>query len=163
MTRSTSFSVRRRYSIRSATVISFRPCRLQYGMRSGTRAIVPSSFMISQMTPAGFRPARRARSTAVSVWPARCSTPPGFAATGNTWPGRTRSPGPFVGSIATWIVCERSAAEIPVVTPSRASIELSKVGPVGCLVVVLHRRQAKLVAALLREQQADEAPRRASP
>ena len=27
------------------------------------------------------------------------------------------------GSIATWIVCARSAAEIPVVTPSRASTE----------------------------------------
>ena len=32
-----------------------------------TRAIVPSSFMISQTTPAGMRPARRARSTAASV------------------------------------------------------------------------------------------------
>jgi hypothetical protein len=33
----------------------------------GTRAIVPSSFMISQMTPAGISPAKRARSTAASV------------------------------------------------------------------------------------------------
>ena len=31
--------------------------------RSGMRAMDPSSFMISQMTPAGVRPARRARST----------------------------------------------------------------------------------------------------
>ena len=38
-------------------------------MRSGTRAIVPSSFMISHTTPAGIRPASRARSTAASVWP----------------------------------------------------------------------------------------------
>jgi hypothetical protein len=37
----------------------------------GTRAIVPSSRMISQTTPAGLRPASRARSTAASVWPAR--------------------------------------------------------------------------------------------
>ena len=57
----------------------FRPCCSQYATRSGTRAMVPSSFMISQMTPAGIRPARRARSTAASVWPARASTPPGRA------------------------------------------------------------------------------------
>ena len=40
------------------------------------RAIVPSSFMISQITPAGFSPASRARSTEPSVCPARRSTPP---------------------------------------------------------------------------------------
>ena len=34
-------------------MIIFRPCRSQYGTRSGTRAIVPSSFMISQTTPDG--------------------------------------------------------------------------------------------------------------
>jgi hypothetical protein len=33
------------------------------------RAIVPSSFMISQITPAARPPARRARSTMPSVWP----------------------------------------------------------------------------------------------
>ena len=122
--RSTSFSVRRRYSIRSSTVTSLIPWRSQYGIRSGTRAIVPSSFMISQTTPAGLRPASRARSTAASVWPDRCRTPPGRARSGKTWPGCTRSCGPLVGSMATWIVRERSAAEIPVVTPSRASTEI---------------------------------------
>ena len=85
--------------------------------------MVPSSFMISQMTPDGFRPASRARSTAASVWPARSSTPPGRAMSGNTWPGCTRSEGPLSGSMATWIVCARSAAEMPVVTPSRASTD----------------------------------------
>src|SRR6185503_18196294 len=39
------------------------------------------------------------------------------------WPGWTRSRGAELGSIATWIVRARSAAEMPVVTPSRASIE----------------------------------------
>jgi hypothetical protein len=34
----------------------------------------PSSFMISQMTPAGIIPAKRARSTEASVWPARTRT-----------------------------------------------------------------------------------------
>ena len=53
--------------------------------------MVPSSFMISQMTPAGMRPARRARSTEASVWPARTRTPPRRARSGKTWPGRARS------------------------------------------------------------------------
>jgi len=50
----------------------------------GRRAAVPSSFNTSQITPAGLRPARRARSTAVSVWPTRCSTPPSRARNGKT-------------------------------------------------------------------------------
>ena len=60
-------------------MIIVSPWRSQYGIRSGTRAIVPSSFVISQITPDGLRPARRARSTAASVWPMRSSTPPGRA------------------------------------------------------------------------------------
>ena len=51
------------------------------------------ALMISQMTPAGVSPASRARSTAASVWPARTSTPPSRARSGNTWPGRSRSCG----------------------------------------------------------------------
>ena len=57
-----------------ATEVILRLCSRQY-CRLGTRAMEPSSLMISQMT-AGFRPARRIRSTA-SVWPARTRTPPG--------------------------------------------------------------------------------------
>ena len=79
--------------------------------------------MISQITPAGIRPARRARSTAASVWPVRSSTPPSLALSGKTWPGWTRSWGCECGSIATWMVRARSGAEMPVVTPSRASTE----------------------------------------
>ncbi len=107
-------------------MIIFRPWRRQYSMRSGTRAMVPSSFMTSQMTAAGCRPARRARSTPASVCPARSSTPPGWAMSGKTWPGWTRSCGPHSGSTATWMVRARSAAEMPVVTPSRASIDCVK-------------------------------------
>ena len=110
-------------------MIIFKPWRSQYLSRSGTRAMVPSSFMTSQMTPAGVSPARRAKSTAASVWPARASTPPGFAMSGNTWPGCTRSSGPLRGSMATRMVCARSAAEIPVVTPSRASMVTVKAVP----------------------------------
>ena len=82
-------------------MIILRPWRSQYGIRSGTRAIVPSSFMISQMTLDGFRPASRERSTPASVWPTRSSTPPGLDLSGNTWPGWTSSRGLDLGSIAT--------------------------------------------------------------
>src|SRR2546430_285504 len=87
--------------------------------------------MISQTTPAGMSPASRARSTAASVWPARASAPPFRARNGKTCPGWTRSSGFVSGSIATWIVRERSGAEMPVVTPSRASTETVKAVPYG--------------------------------
>ncbi len=82
--------------------------------------------MISQITPAGSSPASRAMSTAASVCPVRISVPPSRAASGNTCPGVTMSAGDVSGLIATAIVCARSCAEIPVVTPSRASIETVK-------------------------------------
>ncbi|MEZ4393520.1 MAG: hypothetical protein R3A48_20820 [Polyangiales bacterium] len=90
--------------------------------RSVMRAMEPSSFMISQITPAGLRPAICARSMLPSVCPVRCSTPPGRARSGNTCPGDTRSSGFASGETATRMVCARSAAEIPVETPSRASM-----------------------------------------
>src|SRR5215208_2829355 len=113
-----------------ATVTILTPCSPQKFSRSGTRAIVPSSFMISQMTPAGLSPASRERSTAASVWPARCSTPPGRALKGKTWPGMTRSSGPVASPTATWHVCALSAAEMPVETPSFASMETVKAVPI---------------------------------
>ena len=58
----------------------------------------PVSFRISQSTPAGISPAIRARSTAASVCPARRSTPPSFATSGNKCPGRVKSAGLLVGS-----------------------------------------------------------------
>ncbi len=69
-------SFRSRYRISSATVSIISPCSLQNGIRSGIRAISPSSRIISQITPEGFSPASRARSTEASVCPARTSTPP---------------------------------------------------------------------------------------
>ena len=72
------------------------------------RAIVPSSFMISQMTPAGFNPAIRARSTAASVWPRRASTPPSTARKVCSRPGRIKSAGRVLSPIATCIVRDRS-------------------------------------------------------
>src|SRR5208282_1319820 len=72
----------------SATVSIFISWVRQNPIRSGTRAMVPSSFMISQMIPAGIMPASLARSTDASVWPARTSTPPLRARSGNMWPRR---------------------------------------------------------------------------
>src|SRR3954467_4907556 len=84
--------------------------------------MVPSSFWISQITPAGIRPARRARSIEASVWPVRSSTPPALALSGWTWPPTTMSSGPLSGSMAICIVWAWSWTLMPVVTPSRASI-----------------------------------------
>jgi hypothetical protein len=88
--------------------------------------MAPSSRRISTMTAAASRPASRARSQPASVCPARVSTPPGWAISGNTWPGCTKSPGLASGATAVRIVSARSAAEMPVVTPRAASIETVK-------------------------------------
>src|SRR4051794_30609773 len=108
--------------MRSAIVTIFRLCLWQYAARSSARAIVPSSFWTSQITPAGMRPARRARSIEASVWPVRSSTPPPFALSGWAWPPTTMSSLLFSGSMATCIVWAWSWTLMPVVTPSRASM-----------------------------------------
>src|SRR2546422_470316 len=77
--------------------------------------------VISQMTPTGASPAMRQRSTAASVCPARTSTPPSRARSGKMCPGFTRSEAAVPGSASSRIVRARSAALIPVLTPSRAS------------------------------------------
>ncbi len=94
--------------------------------------MVPSSFITSQITAAGSRPAMRARSQPASVWPARISTPPSCACSGKMWPGCTRSLGRASRATAAATVRARSAAEMPVVTPLAASIETVKAVP--CLV-----------------------------
>ena len=138
-------------------VAILRPWSWAKATSSGRRAMVPSSFMISQITPDGLRPASRAISTAASVWPVRTSTPPSRAISGKIWPGVTMSLGPLVGSIATAMVRARSGAEMPVVTPSRASIETVK---------AVWRREALCCAisgrrscshALPRQREADQA------
>ena len=67
--------------------------------------------------PPASRPASRQRSTAASVCPTRCSTPPPRARSGWMCPGVRMSAGPFVGSATTRIDVARSDALIPVVTP----------------------------------------------
>ena len=88
--------------------------------------MVPSSFMISTIIAEGSSPARRARSHPASVCPARVSTPPGCAITGKMCPGCRRSSGRALGFTAVMTVCARSCAEMPVVTPSAASMDSVK-------------------------------------
>ncbi len=98
------------------------PCSLLNSIRSGRRAIEPSSLITSQITAAGVSPARAVRSQPASVWPARTSTPPGWAMIGNTWPGCTIWSARVSRATAVAMVWARSAAEMPVVTPSAASM-----------------------------------------
>ena len=119
--------------------------------------MVPSSFMISQITAAGEQPAMAARSQPASVWPARISTPPSTACSGKMWPGCTRSAGWALRATAACTVRARSAAEMPVVTPSAASIDTVKAVPVVRAVARGHRRQVQALAALAGQRQADQA------
>ena len=92
--------------------------------KSGMRAILPSSFMTSQMTPDGLRPASRATIDRGFVWPARASTPPSTPdQRAACLARRCRSARIRATSIATATVRARSCAEMPVVMPSRASID----------------------------------------
>ena len=98
-------------------------CCLANARSSGSLAIVPSSFWISQMIPAGSHPARRARSTAASVCPARFNTPPSRARSGKMCPGRAKAEWVTFGSASARKVAARSAAEMPVLVPSRRSTD----------------------------------------
>ena len=91
--------------------------------KEGILAIVPSSFIISHITPAGVSPASLAISTEPSVCPALTITPPSFARSGKMCPGLVRSDGFASFFMAVNTVVALSAADIPVVTPSLASIE----------------------------------------
>ena len=71
----------------------FSLCAAANSISCGRRAMVPSSFITSQITAAGVSPASCARSHPASVCPARTSTPPGCATTGKMWPGCTMSAG----------------------------------------------------------------------
>ena len=104
------------YLIRSAIEINFIPHCFAYLFNSGRRDIEPSWFWISHITPAGYRPDSKAKSTAASVWPALLRTPPFFARNGKTCPGLLKLSGVVLGLIATCMVLALSSAEIPVLT-----------------------------------------------
>ena len=136
----------------------FRPWRGANRSRSSLLAMEPSSFRISSIIAAGSKPARRTRSQPASVCPARVSTPPGWALSGNTWPGCCRSSGFASGATATRIVRARSWAELPVVIPRAASMERVKLVPRRRSVSLTISGSRQLLAALPRQRQADQPP-----
>src|ERR1700689_1407494 len=112
--------------------------------------------MTSQITPEGFRPVSRARSTAASVWPIRSSTPPGRARSGKTWPGCTRSMGCASAAIATWIVWLRSGARRDARRHALARLDRHREGrPERRLVVIGHRPKTEPGGALVGDAEAD--------
>src|SRR6266446_1606587 len=117
--------------MRSAMVMRLRPCASANRSTAAPRITVPSSFMSSESTPTGGRPASRHRSMHASVWPERISTPPSRATSGKTWPGRTKSAAPLLGLASARTVLVRSSAEMPVVSPWRTSTETVKAVPRG--------------------------------
>ena len=139
----------------------FSPCSRAKSSRSGSRAMVPSSFITSQITAAGVSPAMPARSQPASVWPARMSTPPSCACSGKMWPGCTRSAAVASRATAACTVRARSAAEMPVVTPLAASMETVNAVPCWARVAAGHGVQLQALAAFARERQADQAARMA--
>src|SRR5579884_3634538 len=141
----------------SRTGMMGNPHRAANAWSSGSLAMVPSSFMISQSTPAGYRPARAARSTAASVWPARRRTPPGVARRGNTWPGRERSSGRVAGSTRALMVAARSWAEMPVVILCFAPHGHRESRPLVGRVVADHEGQVEFLDALGGQGHGDQA------
>ena len=89
----------------------------------GRRAMLPSSFITSHSTPTGFSPARRQRSSAASVCPARTSTPPRRERSGKMCPGRAKSEAAEASSASPRMVAARSADDTPVVVPTRRSTD----------------------------------------
>ena len=66
-------------------------CFFEKITRSCNLAILPSSFITSQITELGFKFANLEISTDASVCPARSKTPPFLATRGKTCPGETKS------------------------------------------------------------------------
>ena len=104
----------------------FNLCFEAKAIKSFFLAIVPSSLSISTITDDGSSPASLAMSHPASVCPALVSTPPFLAIIGNICPGCAKSDGLAFFLTAAWIVFALSDADIPVVTPLRASIETVK-------------------------------------
>ena len=112
--------------------------------------------MISQITPAGLRPARRARSTAASVWPVRSSTPPGLAFSGKTCPGCTRSRGRGA-RVDRDLDRARAVVRGDAGRDALARLDRDREGGLERrLVLRRHQVEAELVAAVRREREADQ-------
>ena len=119
--------------------------------------MVPSSFMISQMTPEGSSPARRERSTEASVCPARTSTPPSRARRGKDVAGPREVAGPRAGldrgqDGARAVGCGNAGGH------ALARIDgFAEGGAEVGGVVRRHQGQAESVAALAGQREADQA------
>ena len=101
-------------------------------------------------------PASRARSTAASVWPARWSTPPGFARSGKTWPGWTMSCG-ALGRVDRDLDRVRAVVGGDAGRDALAGLDRDgEGGSVRRLVALGHHPQPELVAALAGEAEADQ-------
>ena len=114
------------YLIKSAIVIIFKLCFLAKISKSGTLAIVPSSFKISHITATGASPQILHKSTVASVCPSLSNTPLSFAINGKICPGLVKSDDIEFLSANFLIVVSLSAIEIPVVVPSFASTDTVK-------------------------------------
>ena len=73
-------------------------------------------------------------------------------------PGWTRSAGPLLESMATWIVRARSSAEMPVVTPSRASMEIVNAVPNGVSLRSVICRRSSSSRSSVRQRQTRPRP-----
>ena len=128
--RRTSFSLRSRYWIRSAIVTILRPCvarELHQVGQARHRAVVVHDLA----DHAGGRQAREPRQVdgALGLAGAPQHAALARAQREDVAGARRGRAGCASSAIATRIVCARSAAEMPVVTPWRASIETVKAVP----------------------------------
>ena len=94
--------------------------------KSGIRAIVPFSFIISIRAAAGYNPDKRAKSIAASVCPALLKTPFDLAYKGLMCPGLPKVAAVERGLAKARMVAARSAAETPVEQPSILSMVIVK-------------------------------------
>ena len=143
--------------MRSRIVPILRPWARAKSIRSSSRAMVPSSRMISQITPLGLSPARRETSTAASVWPARTSTPPGLATSGKTWPGETIASGPLADVDRDGDGARAVGGADPGRNPFLRLDRDGEGGLVAAAVGAGHRLEAELVGAVLGQREADQA------
>ena len=137
----------------------FNLCFFANFKRSSSLAILPSSFITSQITELGFILANFDMSTDASVCPALSRTPPLRATSGKTCPGDTISFFFTFLLIATLIVFALSKAEIPVVIPFLASIEtVNAVCILALLTADINGRESLSTCLLFKAKQINPLP-----
>ena len=143
-----------RYLMNSAMVIISSLCRFANFVSSGTRAIVPSSFMISQITPAASSPP-----CAPDRRPPRCGRREPArrpcARSGNMCPGRARSEG-FVLARSRPGRCWRGRPRKYPCSSSASLRSSRRMRSRAARCSVDHQRNLELVEALARHRHADD-------